>query len=147
MFDHIVHCNCFSYLCNMSSRVYLQYIQHIFQHIFKNIPNLTIHISHKTRGRNNSKISGSPHIYVVVIWPRFKQNNTTNTQFEKYSHILWQSLRLLLSSSLVVRPRFWQSSDYRTTTISTPAQSLPYLFSLFQYTLYNKKQTTSSKYV
>ena len=46
-----------------------------------------------SRGRNNSKMSGSqqdylvgksgsPQIYVVVIWPRFKQNNMTNTKFE-----------------------------------------------------------------
>ena len=66
------------------------------------------------RGRNNSKISGSqqdylvrksgsPQIYVVVIWLRFKQNNMTNTKFEIYSQIFW----LLLSSSLVVRPNFW----------------------------------------
>ena len=26
---------------------------------------------------------GSPQIYVVIIWPRFKQNNMTNTTFEK----------------------------------------------------------------
>ena len=50
------------------------------------------------RGRNNSNFSGcqqdnlagksgSPQIHVVVIWPRFKQNNTTNTTFEKYSQI------------------------------------------------------------
>ena len=49
------------------------------------------------RGRNNSRISGSqqdylvgksgsPQIYLVVIWPRFKQNNMTNTT---YSQILW----------------------------------------------------------
>ena len=48
-----------------------------------------------TSGRNNSNISGSqqsdylvgksgsPQIYVVVIWPRFKQNNTTNTILDK----------------------------------------------------------------
>ena len=64
-------------------------------------------------GRNNSNISGSqqdylygksgsPQIYVVVIWPRFKQNNTINTILEKYSHILWEFIGLLLSSSLVV---------------------------------------------
>ena len=52
------------------------------------------------RGRNNYKISGSQQdylveksgssqIHVVVMWPRFKQNNMTNTQFEKYSQILW----------------------------------------------------------
>ena len=52
------------------------------------------------RGRNNSKMSGSqqdylvgksgsPQIYVVVIWPRFKQNNMTNTKFDKYSQYLW----------------------------------------------------------
>ena len=52
------------------------------------------------RGRNNSRISGSqqdylvgksgsPQIYLVVIWPRFKQNNMTNTTLEKYSQILW----------------------------------------------------------
>ena len=33
--------------------------------------------------------SGSPHIYVGIIWPRFKQNNMTNTTFEKYSQIVW----------------------------------------------------------
>ena len=44
------------------------------------------------RGRNNSRISGSqqdylvgksgsPQIYLVDIWPRFKQNNMTNTKF------------------------------------------------------------------
>ena len=52
------------------------------------------------RSRNNSKLSGSqqdyfvvksgsPQIYVVVIRPRFKQNNTTNTKFEKYFQIWW----------------------------------------------------------
>ena len=52
------------------------------------------------RGRNNSNISGSqqnyligkcgsPQIYLVVIWPRFKQNNMTNTILEKYSQMLW----------------------------------------------------------
>ena len=52
------------------------------------------------RGRNNSTISGSqpdylvgksgsPQIYLVVIWPGFKQNNMTNTKFEKYSQIVW----------------------------------------------------------
>ena len=45
---------------------------------------------------NNSRISGSqqdylvwksgsPQIYLVVIWPRFKQNNVTNTTLEKCS--------------------------------------------------------------
>ena len=44
------------------------------------------------RGRNNNKMSGSqqdyfvgksgsPQIYVIVIWPRFIQNNMTNTKF------------------------------------------------------------------
>ena len=90
-----------------------------------------MHTCTYTRGRNNSNISGSqqdylvvksgsPQIYVVVIWPRFKQNNMTNTKFDKYSQYFWQSIGLLLSSSLVVRPSFWQSSDYRTTTISIP---------------------------
>ena len=48
------------------------------------------------RGRNNSKFSGcqqdylvgksgSPQIYLVFIWPRFKQNNMTHTKLEKYS--------------------------------------------------------------
>ena len=46
-----------------------------------------VHIPHKGRGRNNFNISGSqqnylvgksgrPQIYVVDIWPRFKQNLT-----------------------------------------------------------------------
>ena len=53
-----------------------------------------------SRGRNNSRISGSqqdylvgksgsPEIYLVVKWPRFKQHNMTNTTFDKYSQILW----------------------------------------------------------
>ena len=57
-------------------------------------------LHHRSRGRNNSTISGSqqdylvgksgsPQICLVVIWPRFKQNNMTNTKFEKYSPILW----------------------------------------------------------
>ena len=33
--------------------------------------------------------SGSPQIYVVVIWPRFKENNTSNKKLEKYSQIWW----------------------------------------------------------
>ena len=33
--------------------------------------------------------SGSPQIYVVVIWPRFKQNNMTNTTFLNYSQFFW----------------------------------------------------------
>ena len=33
--------------------------------------------------------SGSPRIHVVVIWPRVKQINMTNTKFEKYSQIWW----------------------------------------------------------
>ena len=52
------------------------------------------------RGRNNSKTSGSqqdylvgksgsPQIYVVVIRPIFKQNNTINTKFGNNSHMLW----------------------------------------------------------
>ena len=52
------------------------------------------------RSRNNSKMSGSqqdylagksgsPQIYVVIIWARFKQNNMTNTKFEKYSENFW----------------------------------------------------------
>ena len=52
------------------------------------------------RSRNNSRISGSqqdylvgksgsPQIYLVVIWPRFKQNNMTNTTLEKFAQILW----------------------------------------------------------
>ena len=53
-------------------------------------------ITYIHRGRNNSRISGSqqdylvgksgsPQIYLVVIWPRFKQHNMTNTtlQFRK----------------------------------------------------------------
>ena len=51
------------------------------------------------RGRNNPNISdsqqdylveksGSPQICVVVIWPRFKLNNMTDT-FRKYSQSLW----------------------------------------------------------
>ena len=51
------------------------------------------------RGRNNSKISGSqqdylagnsgsPHICVVVIWPRFKQNNMTK-KIDQYSQYFW----------------------------------------------------------
>ena len=53
----------------------------------------------QNRGRNNSNItgsqqdylvgkSGSPQIYLVVIWPRFKQYSMTNTKFEQYSQIL-----------------------------------------------------------
>ena len=45
-----------------------------------------------SRGRNNSNISGSQQdhlvvvqMYVVVTWPRFKQNNMTKIKFEKYS--------------------------------------------------------------
>ena len=52
------------------------------------------------RGRNNSKFSGSqqdylvgkcgsPYIYLVVIWPRCKQNGMKNKKFEKYSQIVW----------------------------------------------------------
>ena len=52
------------------------------------------------RGRNKSKISGSqqdylvgksgsPQIYLVVIWPRFKQNNMTSKKFEKIFPDFW----------------------------------------------------------
>ena len=91
-------------------------------------------LSTKTTSRTGVEIT--PKIMVVsrttqlgnlvvlrYIWQSYGPNLskiTRQTQFEKYSHILWQSLGLLLSSSLVVRPSFWQSSDYRTTTISTP---------------------------
>ena len=51
------------------------------------------------RGRNNSSISGSqqdylvgksgsPQIYLVVIWPRFKQNNMTK-KIDQYSQYFW----------------------------------------------------------
>ena len=54
----------------------------------------------KPTGRNISNISGSqqdylvgksgsPQIYLVVIWPRFKQNNITNKKFDKYSQYYW----------------------------------------------------------
>ena len=59
---------------------------------------ICIPIAPTCRGRTNSGISGSqqdylvgksgsPEIYLVVIWPRFKQNNMTNT-LEKYSQML-----------------------------------------------------------
>ena len=52
------------------------------------------------RGRNNLTISGSqqdylvgksgsPQMYVVVIWPRFKENTMTNKKFDKYSQYFW----------------------------------------------------------
>ena len=62
---------------------------------------------HTCRGRNNSNISGSqqdylaekfgsPYRYLVVEkWPRCKQNNMTNTKFDKYPNILWWSIGLL----------------------------------------------------
>ena len=73
----------------------------------------TINIFSYCRDRNNSTISGSqqdylvgksgsPQIYLVVIWPRFKQNNMTNTKFDKYSHFWGGIFGLLLSSFLVV---------------------------------------------
>ena len=57
----------------------------LFQSLILNNPYASEYIT----GRNNSKISGSqldylvgesgsPEIYVVVIWPRVKQNNMTN---------------------------------------------------------------------
>ena len=59
---------------------------------------LIINVSSIIRGRNNSKISGSqqdylvgksgsPQICVVVIWPRFSQNNMTI--FVNICQIVW----------------------------------------------------------
>ena len=87
------------YICNSLIVVHKKIFKTLFgvMYLYEN-KTVQMQMLHYIRGRNNIYgsqqdylvgKSGSPQIYVVVIWPRFKQNNMTNTKFDKYSQYFW----------------------------------------------------------
>ena len=69
------------FICYLGSSAFYQTVGDVF--------NSGIEITHGSQQDYLVGKSGSAQIYVVVIWPRFKQNNMTNTTFENDSQMLW----------------------------------------------------------
>ena len=87
----------------LDTQVHIHTASELKQHSDKTSPRLvtklvlsSLKMRRPSRGRNNSKMSGSqqdylvgesgsPQICLVVILTRFNKNNMTNTKFEKYS--------------------------------------------------------------